>query len=161
TAPKDVPSSQHAFWYAFARAQGADLNVALQIARTRLTGFPVVMPFWKDVARFFACNPISIPEMNDLIDFFQAANEQDVEFSLKGRSLAALRRRMAEWHRALRRRDIVCGGSWEGYPLPDVEYEAGGKDRRAIWHFKQIKTGNDLFKEGQRMHHCVVTYKAR
>jgi hypothetical protein len=161
TAPKEVASSQHAFWYAFARAQGADLDVALRIARTRLTGFPVVMPFWKDVARYFACNPIAIPEMNDLIDFFQAAKEEDEEFSLKGRSLAVLRRRMAEWHHTLRRRDIVCGGSWEGHPLPDIEYETGGEHRRAIWRFKQIKTGNDLFKEGQRMHHCVVTYKAR
>ena len=26
---------------------------------------------------------------------------------------------------------------------------------------RQIKTGNDLFKEGQRMHHCVVSYKYR
>ena len=30
---------------------------------------------------------------------------------------------------------------------------------RAIWHFRQIRTGNELFAEGMRMHHCVATYK--
>jgi hypothetical protein len=43
--------------------------------------------------------------------------------------------------------------------LPDVEYRAGRDDKVAIWRFRQIKTGNDLFREGQRMHHCVASYK--
>ena len=25
---------------------------------------------------------------------------------------------------------------------------------------RQIKTGNELFREGQRMHHCVASYKS-
>jgi len=160
-APDDLSTTQRAFWYAIARAQTGDMNVALKVARTRLSAFPMGFPFWREVARYFAHNPISIPEMNDLIDFLQAAREEDESFSLSGRSLDALRRRMAEWHRMLRRREIVCGGTWEGHALPDAEYAAGSEDRRAIWRFRQIKTGNDLFKEGQRMHHCVVSYKFR
>jgi hypothetical protein len=39
------------------------------------------------------------------------------------------------------------------------EYRAGRGDKAAIWRFRQIKTGNDLFREGQRMHHCVAGYK--
>jgi hypothetical protein len=119
----------------------------------------VTLAFWKDVSRYFARHPSSILEMNDLIDFFEAAREEDEGFSLRGRSLAALRRRMEEWHRTLRKRDVVCGGSWEGHPLPDIAYEAGVEHRRAIWRLRQIKTGNDLFREGERMHHCVSTYK--
>ncbi len=160
SAPADLPWLR-AFWYAFARAHGADESVAQRIARTRLAGQPVASPFWKEVARYFARNPIATPEMNDLIDFIQAAKEEDENFSLAGRSLEALRRRTIEWHRALRRRQTVCGGSWDGCPLPDVDYEAGREGKRAIWRFRQIRSGNDLYKEGARMHHCVVTYKPR
>ena len=41
------------------------------------------------------------------------------------------------------------------------EYRAGRGDKAAIWRFRQIKTGNDLFAEGQRQHHCVASYKQR
>src|SRR5262249_38581361 len=151
-APEAVGSSRRACWYAVGRAQTEHLGVAWRIAQTRLSVFCITSPFWKETARYFARNPTSIAEMNDLIDFLQAAREDDESYSLKGRSLATLRRRMSEWHRALRRREIVCGGNWDGHALPDSEYQTGGDHNRAIWRFKQIKTGNDLFKEGQRMH---------
>lgn len=161
TTPPEVSESGRAFWYAIARAQGADRHLAQRVSQTRLPGFSVASTFWRDAARFFTRNPIGIAEMNDLIDFFLAARQEDENFALKGRSLEALRRRMKEWHRALRKQQAVCGGAWAGHPLPDVEYEAGAEHRKAIWRFRQIKTGNELFREGQRMHHCVVTYKGR
>jgi hypothetical protein len=66
---------------------------------------------------------------------------------------------MEEWHRALRKQQTICGGSWAGSPIPDAEYATGSEAKKAVWRFRQIKTGNDLFKEGQRMHHCVASYK--
>jgi PcfJ-like protein len=95
--------------------------------------------------------------MNDLIDFLNAKQE-DGDYSLNGRTLASLRRHMQEWHRALRTRALVCGRSWKGYPLPDVQYEIPGLNGPVIWHFRQIKTDDALFREGERMHHCVVSY---
>ena len=97
--------------------------------------------------------------MNDLIDLLRAAKEEDNGFSLKGRTLQSLRRRMQDWHRALQKQQAICGGSWPGSPLPDIEYSTGREDKAAIWRFRQIKTGNDLFAEGQRQHHCVASYK--
>jgi hypothetical protein len=158
-APDNLITTERAFWYAIARAQTRDVSVAVKVACARFPDFMVGGRFWPAAARYFARNPISISEMNDLIDFFQAARDEDERFSLSGRSLDGLRRRMAEWHRMLRRRETVCGGIWEGHPLPDEDYEAGSDDRRAIWRFRQIKTGNGLFKEGRRMRHCVAFYK--
>jgi PcfJ-like protein len=160
-AAPDGLTADLAFWHAIARAGGADASAALRIARTRLADYSVASPFWRDVARFFARQPTTIAEMNDLIDFVSAAKEEDDGFSLKGRTLAALRRRMQDWHRALQKQQAICGGSWPGSALPDVEYRAGRDDKVAIWRFRQIKTGNDLFHEGQRMHHCVASYKQR
>ena len=124
TAPQIVDCPQRAFWYAFARAQVDDTKVAFRIARSKLIEFSPQSPFWKDVARYFAHNQVSTPEMNDLIDFFQAAYQEDDSFSLTGRTLPALRRRMEEWHRALRERKIVFGGAWAGLSLPNVELPA-------------------------------------
>jgi len=160
-APAQVGTAQTAFWYAVARTQGDGVGSALRIARTRLCDHSITTPFWRDVARFFVRNPASLQEMNDLIDFLAVTQQQNASFTLKGRTLAALRRRMEEWHRELRKAQRICGGSWPGHPLDDIEYHAGSEHKRAIWRFRQIKTGNDLFREGQCMHHCVASYKER
>src|SRR5262249_26447325 len=122
-APAAVTTTTRAFWYALARAQTDDAEVALQVARSKLARSPGVAPLWKEVGRFFARNPIAILEMNDLVDYLDVALREDPGFSLKGRSLPALRRRMAQWHRMLR--DIAGGGSWNGQRLPDITYRGG------------------------------------
>ena len=158
-APPELTSTHAAFCYALARGQAADATIALRIARTRLADFPVLPPFWKEATRFFAHNPTSIPEMNDLMDFLAAARQDDPGFSLKGRTLPALRRRLAEWRRL--QRAIARGDAWLGHRLGDVRYETGSVCERAIWRFRQIKTARDLALEGQRMRHCVATYQDR
>jgi hypothetical protein len=155
SAPAEVLSTARAFWYALARAQTDDTEVALKVSRSKLARLAVVAPFWKEVARFFARNPITILEMNDLTDYLQVALQDDPRFSLKGRSLPALRRRMAAWHRMLQH--IAAGGCWKGHPLPDAVY--GGRQGAAVWRFRQIRTGAELAREGRRMAHCVASYK--
>jgi hypothetical protein len=158
-APGEVDTAAHAFWYAFARAEVDDRAAALRIARSKLADFSAASTFWKEAARTFARHALSVSEIDDLVDFLRAAKTEDTNFSLKGRSLGSLRRRMDEWHRALRKQRAICGGAWPGCPLPDVDYQTGGEQKRAIWRFHQIRTGNDLFREGQRMRHCVASYK--
>ena len=159
TAPREVGSPLAAFWYAYARAQVAETAAALRVARTRLVELPVVSPFWQSVARFFAHNPTSIQEMNALIDFFAAAKQEDDGFSLKGRSVPALQRRCAEWQRL--QRAIERGEAWAGRKLADAKYETGIGSERAVWRFRQIKTGRELALEGMRMSHCVEAYQDR
>jgi hypothetical protein len=158
-APAAVTSTTRAFWYAIARAVTEDDDVALRIARSKIAAFPVMWTFWRGAATFFARNPMQILEMNDMIDFFQAADDDG--FTLDGRSLPALRRRMAEWHQTLRRRAIACGGRWNGRAMPDAVYETNDENGRAVWWLRQLKSGDELFREGERMHHCVVSYMPR
>jgi len=156
-APAEVSITPRAFWYAVARAQTNNAQVALKVSRSKLADFPVVAPFWKEVARFFARNPVAILEMNDLVDYLDVALREDPGFSLKGRSLQALRRRMAQWHRMLR--DIAGNGCWSGHPLPNVTYR--GVEGEPVWRFRQLKTGEELAREGRRLGHCVATYKQK
>ena len=126
-APAEVTTTAHAFWYAIARAQTDDAEVALKVSRSKLARFPVVAPFWKDVARFFARHPIAILEMNDLTDYLHVALQEDPRFSLKGRSLLALRRRMAEWHRILQTSPPADAGTAIACPTSLTAATAGSR----------------------------------
>ena len=159
TAPDVILSSKQAFWYGLARAATESDDIALKISRSKIAAYSIASTYWKEIARFFARNPLSVPAMDDLADYLLAARQENREFTLKGRTLASLQRKMEDWHRELRREQTICGGAWAGSPLPDVDYAAGSKEKPATWRFRQIKTGNALFREGERMHHCVVTYK--
>ncbi len=166
-----------AYWYAIARAQSEDERAAIHVAlsRIRLNNIlPAGESPWPDIARYFARNPTTMHEISDLSDYIAheiaEGNREPLEhplganrraYSLKGRTLATLRRRQEEWHRALRKQRSIGGGSWKGMEIADSEYRAGNKDKRAIWRFTQIKTGDALYKEGQRMHHCVAGYKSQ
>jgi PcfJ-like protein len=158
-ASEEVASSQQALWYAVARAQTEHSEIARRIGQSQLVRHSIASTWWREVARFFARNPVPLHEMNDLIDYLRVAKTENAGMSLKGRSLQVLQRRREEWHRALRKHNAIGGGSWAGRPIPDVDYEAGSETKRALWRFRQIKTGNELFREGQRMHHCVASYK--
>ncbi len=159
-APPEIASAKQGLWYAIARAQTDRTDAALNVARSRVANYSIASTFWKEVARFFARYPLATHEINDLADFLVVTKREDEAFSLKGLTLASLERRVEDWHLALRRNSAVCGGAWAGRLLPDVDYEVGDGAKQAIWHMRQIKTGDGLFDEGRRMHHCVVTYKA-
>lgn len=159
TAPDGVGSLRQAMWYAVARAQTDSREAALKVARSKVADHSIASSWWKEVARFFARNPTTVHETGDLVDFLYVAKQEDEAYTLKGRTLATLRRRMEDWHRALRKSQAIGGGAWAGSALPDVDYETGKERHRAIWRFRQIKTGQELFREGQRMHHCVAGYK--
>lgn len=160
TAPAEITSTKQAFWYAVARALTERADVAFKVARSKVANYSIASTYWKDVARFFARNPLAIHEMDDLADFLLAAKQEDQDFSLKGRTLVSLTQRMHDWHRTLQRRRAIGGESWRGILIADIEYGIGKDDKYAIWRFRQIKTSGELYREGQRMHHCVVSYTA-
>jgi len=159
TAPAEIGTTKRAFWYAVARAQTDRFDVAIKVARSKVGCYSIASSFWKEVARFLAHHSLAIHEMGDLADYLLAAKREDAGFTLKDRTLASLVRRKEDWHRSLRRYQAICGGAWAGSPLPDVDYKLGQAANPAIWRMRQIKTGNALFEEGARMHHCVASYK--
>jgi PcfJ-like protein len=160
-APPEIVSTTRAFWYAVAMAANEDAAIAERVSRTRLAGYPVTSKYWKDVARFFARHSTPVLEMNDLIDYFQAARDLDDDFEVHGRSLPALRRRMEEWHRMLRVMRLSHNERWVGRPIPDAVYRTEAEAGPAVWRMHQITNAIELFREGERMQHCVTSYKDR
>jgi hypothetical protein len=168
-----------AFWVAIARSYTDDFGLAARLARTQIARTPrAELPFWREVARFFCGQPTSKEEIDDLCDYVAAIYRRDKAYSLKGRTLASLRRQMTEWHRdiaaierieALRRRTagraaLAPGSAWDGSRLEDWEWQPSAKEAKAHgerFFVRQLKTAEDLVAESRAMHHCVSTYAVK
>lgn len=166
-APEGLDLCQ-AMIYAVARAAGANQGEAQRLARTKLASRPFE-PFWFDAVRFF-CLPGNMPQdlavTNDLVDYVTHRRQEDRNFRLLGssQSLAAILRRMEQWHRALARARDLSGITWTGVDLPDHTIEQKDPENKQLtikWTFHQITTGKELAAEGTAQRHCVLSYKSR
>lgn len=172
-------SFNEAFWHAIACSHTSDPRVALTIARSRLGRSPrTELTFWRGAARFFCANPLPVEAIDDLCDYLAECRRHDASYSLEGRTLATLTRRMHEWHRdiaaierieAARRRAQPRGGvaadaTWPGSPLLDWEWAPSAKEakaRRERYVVRQLKRAEDLVMESRAMRHCVSTYAGK
>lgn len=144
------------------KAAGASDGIALRCARSKLTEKPFD-EFWRSCARFFAAHPPeSIAQCDDLIDYLSAKRRENPAYELVGlgHTLASLIKKVHEWHQDLRRLKAIGEATWEGSPLPDEDFErAGPKNEPWVWEMRQITTAKELAAEGNRMRHCVLSYK--
>jgi hypothetical protein len=176
---------EEAFWQAIARSYARDPNIALRIARSRIARTPrVEFGFWREAVRFFCAHPATLEEVDDLCDYLADCRRRDPAFSLKGRTLASLGRRMREWHRdlaaiarieaarrraeATRHNHALAGtpsadASWPGAAIPDWSWSTSPKVRSKREEFVvvQLRTATDLVAETRAMHHCVASYAAK
>lgn len=174
-----------ALWQAIARSYVDDPGRAMCIARSKIARAPRgEIVFWREVARFFCINPAPVETIDDLCDYLAACRRRDRNYSVEGRTLASLNRRMHEWHRdiaaierieAIRRRaagratarDASRSASdrvWSGSPLADWEWSPSAKDAKAKGErfvVRQLKQAEDLVMESRAMRHCVSTYAAK
>lgn len=173
-----------AIWYAIARSYTDAPNTAMCVARSKVARTPRgEMAFWRDVARFFCGNPVPVEAIDDLCDYLAECRRRDRRYSIEGRTLASLRRRMHEWHRdvaaierieAIRRRARQAAAhgrgvaaadlAWIGSPLADWEWTPSAKDAKAKgerYVVRQLKQAEDLVMEGRAMRHCVSTYAGK
>lgn len=177
-------SFDEAFWHAIARSYTDVPHPALCIARSKIARTPRgELGFWRSVARLFSEHPVPVETIDDLCDYLAECRRRDRGYSVEGRTLASLSRRMHEWHRdaaaierieAIRRRRAGralhgAGASagelaWVGSPLADWEWAPSAKDAKAKgerYVVRQLKQAEDLVMESRAMRHCVSTYAGR
>jgi hypothetical protein len=174
-----------ALWQAIAGSYTDDPGAALRIARSRVARTPrAELGFWREAARFFCAHPITIEEMDDLCDFLADCRQRNPGWSLKGRTLASLRRLEHEWRRdleaiarieAARRRVEEAqarahgqtpgepSDHWPGAAISDWSWSPSAKDRskREEYMVIQLRTAADLVAETRAMRHCVSTYASK
>jgi hypothetical protein len=133
------------------------------------------MAFWREVARLFCANSATINQIDDLSDYLAARQQRERGYSVKGRTMASLRRQMREWHRdlemvarieaarrrAFRERGGEDTGRWAGSPLADWSWMPSAREARVRneqFVVTQLITADELVAEGRAMHHCVSSY---
>jgi PcfJ-like protein len=82
------------------------------------------------------------------------------EFSMKGRTAAALLRLVEEWHGQLARESRKRPAQWEasgigGFRLLEASAEAGDG---LCWIVEELLTDQAVREEGKAMNHCVASY---
>ena len=174
-----------AFWHAIACSYAGTPGPAMCIARSRIVRAPRgEMGFWRDAARFFCANPAPVETIDDLCDYLAECRRRDPAYSLQGRTLSSLSRRMHEWHRdmaaierieAIRHRAAGRAGfrgasstaidrAWPGSPLADWEWTPSAKEAKAKGErfvVRQLKQAEELVMESRAMRHCVSSYAAK
>ena len=164
-APDNLTVEQ-AIWWAKAMAISDDIGVAYRMARSSIARRGAYwVEFWVDVHRFFTNNPVPLKEMDELLDYIMAEHRDNENWTIKKRSLEAIRRKSEEWHRAQYKMRHIGGGRWDGMNIPDWHMKTGKydsnpqKSTQVEWFINEIRTGNELAREGQKMRHCVSSYK--
>jgi hypothetical protein len=158
-APNEFAVEQNIWWARGYCESKNNIGTAGKIAHSNLVMKDYKNEFWISVMRFFVRFPTRVSEMNNLMDFFTYTIRENENYSLKGRSLDTVRKSCEVWHRFLNKQRSIGGGNWDGCPITDSSYSVGKNEQKICWTMTQIKTGNDLLKEGQAMRHCVVSYK--
>ena len=157
------------------RALGGDEHLVRALIGTRLgdtLGNADTEAFWATVIHFFVNNPLlDTLYVGPIVDFVHhrkyvgdEAAPADPNFSMKGRTAAALRRLVDDWHHDLAREekrtvlDWAASGIGEGtapFRYVQCEREAG---RAPVWTVHEIVDGRELTEEGREMRHCVASY---
>lgn len=126
-------------------------------------------PFWLTVIQFLVNHPrLPVAQIGPVLDYvrfrkfgYTGSDAPEPEFSMKGRTVDALLKRMDEWHAALAR--LGKGGRQTWGPCGIAPLERTEKDPLSsdtcTWRLMEITDTLALAEEGRAMRHCVRSYQ--
>jgi hypothetical protein len=149
---------------------GGGETLARAVGETRLEKVLPDEPFWASVIHFLVNNEARMPAsaVGPIVDFIHAqkvgdepdaSDASDPTFSMKGRTLDALQKRVSEWHEQLAKDNRRPRKSWA--PTGIVGFHACERDAYGTaneWTVRELLDSKALQDEGREMRHCVFTY---
>lgn len=119
--------------------------------------------FYATVLHWLAKNPmLDHAQVGPMIDYIQYRRRQDVNFTMKGRSVLAMMKGMEEWHGELKRIKVTHGMVFKpsGFQEATFDKSHNGKNGHVheVWRCFEILTSKQLADEGRAMSHCVYSY---
>lgn len=119
--------------------------------------------WWVSVLQWLVNQPMLDPvHVGPIVDYVHyrryEAEEPPADFSMKGRSAAALLRLVEEWHRDMRWRRKLEHRCFQPSGLRGGSWTTEKRGLLKTWSFEEILDSTTLAQEGQAMKHCVVTY---
>lgn len=162
--PESVTTITQGLRWAQVRGLGGSPRLAQAVIGTFLGESFEDEAFWSTAVQFLVNSPeLPLEQVGPLIDYLRFERTEprgDDElsrlpegFTLKGRTVGALVRRMEEWHVQLRWRSRFSARSWAGLGISGLEWQE--------WEIAEITEARLLVAEGEAMHHCVASYGQR
>lgn len=174
----DTSSIEAALRWSQIRGMGGDESLVRAVVGTRLGETFEHEEFWQTVLQFFVANPmLDSACIGPIVDYIhhQKFVPQEVagtdgtvhladpllpDFSMKGRTVAALLVRVDAWHAQLARETRRPQDRWERSDIP--EFHCVEVDRQSgnvtAWSIRQLLTSRELRDEGKALNHCVASY---
>ena len=147
-----------------AKGLGASNNRANDIAQTILArnGFEDEA-FWTTVIQFLVKLPkFEHGQVDHVLDYIAAQRHENEQFSMKGRSFAALLRLSDAWHREMymkrRQEDFL---EWNSCGIKPFHKEITLKGAPVTYSIVELCNSEALLEEGYHMQHCVGTYDSQ
>ena len=150
-------------------ALGGDAALARTVAASRLGSILPDEPFWHSVLHFFVQHPGIEPDrVAPLIEYIYARKFGDTsdfsdapqpDFSMKGRTLPALQKRLEEWHTMLAKEAKRIGVTWR--PSGIAPFHLTERDPYGAtndWTIQELTSNRSLQEEGNEMRNCVRIY---
>lgn len=176
-APADLPIPAALRW-GQVLGLGGDVYLARTVIGSRLGGMMKDEPFWVSFLHFLINNPMLDPAcVGPMVDYIhhvrydareivgedgtvEVGPPLEPEFTMKGRTVPALWRRVEAWHRELAKEVRKPPVEWEpaGIGGLDLEEADPASGRRFHWTIRELHTSRDLTEEGREMRHCVASY---
>lgn len=132
-----------------------------KIFRDDFPSFKEDLSFWQSVYRFLIRDKDAINyewELSEIIDYFEYQRyytEYPLTYSLKGRTLASVKRAMEQWHlHQAYYQPQFLRAAWKPLPIEKWMHRQG--DSSHI--IEEITSGKELHKEGNLLYHCVFSY---
>lgn len=137
--------------------------------------------FWETVVHFLVRHPeLELESVGPIVDFLQHQKftwregvtptgsleripPPQPDFSMKGRTPAALLRLVEDWHAELGRNQSERVQVWPRAPVGEARWVEQTRSRDGdlesrVWTFSELCSSHALFTEGKLMHHCVASY---
>ncbi|NER14390.1 hypothetical protein GWK08_13130 [Leptobacterium flavescens] len=116
--------------------------------------------FTKTVVVFFAGQKnFPFSKFRELLDYIGYAKAANRNFSMKGRTLAALIRQSDEWHYNARKKAPPDKGLiWKQSGIQAFYKEETINDEQIVFKTVELRSSAELIEEGQNMDHCVAEY---
>ncbi len=176
-APADY-SFEAAMRWGQARWAGGNERLARAVASSLLRDIQADEPFWNEVVLWFV-NHTELPthQVGPIADYifnvkFMPRTEWlpngdleellplEPDFTMKGRTPAALLRKMEEWHLALARENKRPAKVWNPLEVMPFAAEQASPEQDAIWQWtiRELVSDQELTAEGRAMSNCVASY---
>jgi len=153
-------SVNQALCYAQARGFGAGMQQAKLIAFSKLSetlGHENV--FWQTVVQFFSRVEVQGGnEIGEIVDYINYRYREDSSFSMRKRSLNALKQQTQTWHRALHLEQKGEELTWKASGLKPLYIEEEVDGKHVVFKTVELTRSSALFDEGVAMQHCVADY---